>query len=228
MSDSAHSVRPHPTPFIVLEGVDGSGKSTQVELLAAWLREQGATVCVTREPGSTVLAERLRALILDPSIRCAPRAELLMLLAARAQHVTEVIAPALDAGEIVVSDRFSLSSFAYQGYGRGLPLQDICTTDAVATGGIIPAMTVFIDVPLDAGIARTIARGRGIGERQDRFEGEGRQFLQRVIEGYRQLAAADPCVHSVDGSGSVEEVQQAILRAVRPLVDPILAGGQNL
>jgi dTMP kinase len=190
-------------PFFVLEGVDGSGKSTQAHLLAEWYRAAGQPVLLTREPGGTALAERLRGLILDPAIACASRAELMMILAARAQHVAEVIAPAVQGGVTVISDRFSLSTLAYQGYGRGLPLDELRYADAVATGGCCPTLTVVLDIPLDTAFAR-------IGERQDRFEGEGRAFLQRVVEGYRTLGAQEPHVRIIDGAGPVDAVQQAI------------------
>jgi dTMP kinase len=192
--------------------VDGSGKTTQAQQLADWLRAQGRQVLLTREPGGTALAERLRGIVLDAAIPCAPRAELLLMLAARAQHVAEVIAPALAAGTVVISDRFSLSSLAYQGYGRGLPLEDIRQADAVARAGTVPTLTIVLALPL----AVTLSR---IGERQDRFEGEGRAFLQRVIDGYQQLAATDDGVCAVNGAETPEQVQAAL----RALVAPVLA-----
>jgi len=191
--------------FIVVEGIDGSGKSTQVGLLAEWLREAGYHVTLTREPGGTALAERLRALILDHTITCSPRAELLMLLAARAQHVAEVIGPALAAGGIVICDRFTLSSLAYQGAGRGLPEQEILAANATATGGVTPDLTIVLDVPL----ATTLGR---IGERQDRFEGEGKLFLTRVLAAYD--AATGPGVVHIPGDATVAEVQAAIRREI--------------
>lgn len=193
--------------FIVLEGVDGSGKSTQARLLAEWLRALGRSVVLTREPGGTPLGERLREIILDPEIPCAPRTELMLILAARAQHAAEVIGPALQGGAMVVSDRYTPSSLAYQGYGRGLPLDEIRAADAVATGGLHPDLTLVIDVPLEVVLER-------VGARADRFEGEGRAFLQRVIAGYRQLAAEDPTARHIDGTGSIEAVQQAIREVI--------------
>ena len=207
MSSPSNTAAPIQPGFIVLEGVDGSGKTTQAQLLAAWYQAAGYSVVLTREPGGTSLGERLRPIILDAKISCAARAELLLILAVRAQHVAEVIAPALQAGSIVISDRFSLSSLAYQGFGRGLPLEEIRAADAAATGGIHPNLTFLIDIPLETLLAR-------IGERTDRFEGEGREFLQRVITGYRQLAATDPTVHRIDGTASVEAVQQAIRQVI--------------
>jgi len=193
--------------FIVLEGVDGSGKTTQARLLTDWLRAQGVPVVLTREPGGTALGEELRGLILNPDVACSPRAELLMILAARAHHVATVILPALEAGAVVISDRYSLSSLAYQGFGRGLPLDEIRAADAVATGGVAPDLSLVIDIPL------SVLRQR-IGERQDRFEGEGQAFLQRVIDGYHALADDDPTVRLIDGTGDLEAVQQAVKRVV--------------
>ena len=189
--------------FVVLEGIDRSGKSTQARLLAEWLRASGRHTVLTREPGGTPLGERLREIILDPEIPCAPRTELMLILAARSQHAAEVIAPALQDGALVVSDRYTPSSLAYQGYGRGLPLDEIRAADAVATGGLRPDLTLVIDVPFDLVFERLEARA-------DRFEGEGRDFLQRVIAGYRRLAAEDPAVRLIDGTVSIEAVQQAI------------------
>lgn len=198
-------------PFIVFEGVDGCGKSTQAQLTANWLQQQGYTVMLTREPGGTALAEHVRGLLLDPSIPCSARAELLLMLAARAQHVDERILPAVQSGTTVISDRFALSSLAYQGYGRGLPLEDIRVANAVATAGLAPNVTLLIDVPLDGVLAR-------IGERQDRFEGEGREFLQRVIDGYHALARQDDLIWTIDGTGTIEDVQRAIREVLQPLL----------
>lgn len=203
-SDVIHSNRPL---FIVLEGVDGSGKTTQAQLLADWYREHGASVVITREPGGSVLGERLRTLILDPTLACAPRAELLLFMAARAQHVAEVIAPALRAGSVVICDRFVLSTLVYQGLVRGLPLDEVRGVNAVAVGTVHADITVLLDVPYELIHAR-------IGERQDRFEGEGRALLCRVIEGYRQLAAEDATVRVIDGRGEIAEVQQRLRRAL--------------
>jgi len=215
-SDTANSQR---ALFIALEGMDRSGKTTQAELLAEWLRERGRTVVLTREPGGTPLGERLRAIILDRSIDCAPRSELLLILAARAQHVAEVIQPALQAGSTVITDRFSLSSLAYQGFGRGLPLDEISAADAAATGGLRPDLTVVVDVSLKTVLAR-------IGEDPDRFEGEGREFLQRVITGYRRLAETEPATRLIDGMGTIPAVQQAIRHTISSDATP-QEGGDN-
>ena len=135
----------------------------------------------------------------------------------REEFAREYILPALQAGAMVVSDRFSLSSLAYQGYGRGLPLDEIRAADAAATGGVRPDLTLVIDVPLETVLAR-------VGERADRFEGEGREFLQRVISGYRRLAAEDPTVRLIDGRVTVEAVQQAIRHTMCSVATPDRGG----
>ncbi len=190
--------------FIALEGVDGSGKSSQAELLAAWYRARGARVLLTREPGGTPLGEHLRSSLLDPAMICSDRAELLMMLAARAQHVAERIRPALAEGQVVITDRFSLSSLAYQGYGRGLPLEEIRAADAVARAGLWPHLTLVIDVPLDTALER-------LGPQRDRIEGEGVAFLGRVIEGYRELARTDATIRLCDGRPPMAEIHRAII-----------------
>lgn len=194
-------------PFIVIEGVDGSGKTTQVRLLVEWLQTQGYSVILTREPGGTQLAEQLRKIILNPAIPCSDKSELMLLVAARAQHVVEVIIPACENGQLVLSDRFALSSLAYQGYGRGLPLDAIRQMNAIATNGIQPSITCILDISIDDLQLR-------IGERQDRFEGEGREFLLRVIEGYRTLAKTEPAVHLLDGTRAINEVQDALRQLI--------------
>jgi len=200
--------------FIAFEGVDGSGKTTQAQLLADWYQKHGVAVTLTREPGGTELGERLRAIVLDPTIACTPRAELLTLLAARAQHVAEVIAPALAAGQVVIVARFTLSTLVYQGYVRGLPVDEIQAANAVAVEGMHPDLTILVDVPFETIHTRISERNARIGERQDRFEGEGASLLRRVIDGYRYFAAADPTVRIIDGTGTIEQVQDTIRREV--------------
>ncbi len=210
MSDPSDATHPKRPLFLVLEGVDGSGKTTQAQLLADWYREQGASVVITREPGGSVLGERLRTIILDPSIACVPRAELLLFMAARAQHVAEVIAPALHSRSVVICDRFALSTLVYQGLVRGLPMDEVRAVNAVAVGGIHADITLLLDVPYELIHAR-------IGERQDRFEGEGSTLLRRVITGYRQLAEEDATVRIIDGRGAIADVQQRLRRELTNL-----------
>lgn len=190
--------------FIVLEGGEGVGKSTQAAALA---RHLGAVL--TREPGGTAVGEALRNLLLGPS-GPAPgaRAETLLMLAARAQHVAEVIEPALARGEDVVCDRYSGSTLAYQGYGRGLDLSELSQLDRWASGGRAPDLVILLDLPVES------ARRRRAGTPLDRIEGEGAEFLERVQAGFRELAAASAGRWKVvDASGDVAQVEAAV-RAV--------------
>ena len=191
--------------FIVLEGGEGVGKSTQAAALAHHL---GAVL--TREPGGTALGEALRALLLGSDCPApVARAETLMMLAARAQHVAEVIEPALARGQDVVCDRYSGSTLAYQGYGRGLDRDEIAGLDRWASGGRGPDLVVLLDMPVEG------ARQRRAGTTPDRIEGEGDDFLERVQAGFRALAAASPGRWKVvDASGGVEEVAAAVRAAV--------------
>ncbi len=193
--------------LLAFEGGEACGKTTQSALLADRL-----CGVLTREPGGTAMGERVRDLLLDTASGAIdPRAEVMLLAAARAQHVAEVVAPALAAGRHVVTDRYSHSSLAYQGYGRGLPLDDVRHLSDWATGGLWPDAVILLDLPPEVAEAR---RGH-----PDRFEAEGRAFHRRVEEGFRALAAADP-VHwrVVDGSGSVDEVAARVWASVAGLV----------
>jgi dTMP kinase len=190
--------------LIAIEGGDGTGKSTQASRLAAHL----GAVC-TREPGSTELGERVRQIVLHAAdINLDPRAEALLFAAARAQHVAEVIGPALAAGRVVVADRFIASSLAYQGFGRGLGLDEVRRLNEWATHGLWPDLTVLIDVPPDVAAAR-------FADERDRFEDAGHDFHRRVAGGYAALAAAEPDRWIVvDGSAGVDEVAARVRRAV--------------
>ena len=175
--------------FIVLEGIDGCGKTTQLQALRDWLPLSGlmppsARLIATREPGGTALGLALRQLLLHPpaTVQPAPTAELLLYAADRSQHVAEVIRPALDRGDWVLCDRFTGSTAAYQGYGRGLNLEMIRALEYIATGGLQPDLTLWLDVSLAESCRR-----RG-GELADRIEGEGLAFLGRVADGFRILA----------------------------------------
>lgn len=203
--------------FIVLEGGEAAGKSTQAALLAEYL---GAVL--TREPGGTAIGEALRRLLLGPALPVpAPRTEALLMLAARAQHVAEVIEPALARGADVVCDRYSGSTLAYQGYGRGLDLAALARLDQWATAGRRPDLVVLLDIPVEeARRRRASEQGQGQGQEQgqsqgDRFEGEGDAFRRRVREGFLALAAADSeCWRVVDASAPVQEVAAAVRAAV--------------
>jgi dTMP kinase len=182
--DAAIPPRPHPHPglFLALEGPDGGGKSTQAARLAAWLREQSFDVVACRDPGSTRVGDRLREIVLDrSSTHLALRAEMLIYSASRAQLVDEVIRPSLAAGRVVISDRFLLSTLVYQGVAGGLPIEDLWRIGQFAAAGLLPDLTVVLDVPLDA------ARGR-VGPARDRIEDRPGDYHDRVRAGYLDVA----------------------------------------
>lgn len=196
-----------PGRFIVLEGVEGAGKSTQVALLSAWLDEAGVEHVVAREPGGTAVGEAIRAVLLDrEDVEVPPITELLLLLAARAALVRDVVRPALAEGALVVADRYDLSTIAYQGYGRGIALDDVRRANAVATGGLRPDLYVVLDVSVREGRARQKAQGK----KADRMEREGVAFLERVRGGYLAASEADPAVRVLPGRGRPEEVAARI------------------
>ena len=178
-----------PGLFVVLEGIDGCGKSTQIERLRQWLPTSGlmpagTSLLTSREPGGTPLGQALRELLLHPPAAASPcsDAELLLYAADRAQHVAQVIRPALEAGDWVLCDRFTGSTVAYQGYGRGLPLERIAALEGFATGGLKPDLTLWLDLPLEESLRR-----RG-GRAADRIEASGHAFLERVAVGFATLA----------------------------------------
>lgn len=191
--------------FITLEGPEGAGKSTNREYLAERLRERGIEVQLTREPGGTPLAERIRELLLDPSDeKMAVDTELLLVFAARAQHIAEVIRPALERGAIVLCDRFTDATYAYQGGGRGLPVERIAQLESFVQGGLRPDLTLVFDLPVEIGLSRAAARGR-----LDRFEQEGRDFFEAVRNTYLGRARAEPTrYHIFDAAQSLAEVQR--------------------
>ncbi len=197
--------------FIVLEGGEGSGKSTQAGLLAARL---GAVL--THEPGGTEVGARIRAIVLDPGLGSPldPRAEALLMAADRAQHVAEVIAPALARGDDVVSDRFTGSTLAYQGFARGLDVDELARISAWATAGLEPDVVLLLDVPPEVAVPR-------MGGAPDRMESAGDDFHRRVAEGYRALALADPRRWVVvDGSGTVDAVAGRVADALAAVAAP--------
>lgn len=173
--------------FIAFEGIEGSGKTTHVNLLSDYLREKGHEVVTTREPGGTPVGEALRSVLLRKDLHVLPLTELLVFLASRAQHVEEVIRPALDKGSIVLCDRFIDASFAYQGYGRGIDLGIIETLNRLVTKGVRPNLTILLDCAVDIGLARKSADGN-----LDRFEKEDLSFHNRIRNAYLELAEDDP------------------------------------
>lgn len=201
-----------PGLFLAFEGVEGSGKTTQVARLADWLRERGIDVVVAREPGSTPLGERVRSTVLaDADVEVPAMSELFLMLAARAAFVQQVVVPGVRAGSVVIADRFELSTLAYQGQGRGIPLDQIRACNAVATGGIRPQATLLLD--LDA--AEGANRQRAAGKLPDRMEREDAAFHARVAAGYRSLAIGVEGVVHIDARAEPAEVHHRILEALR-------------
>ena len=202
--------------LIAIEGIDGSGKTSQIRLLAGDGESTGALV-VTSEPGSTTLGAQLRSLLLRPDLPpVAERSEALLMAADRAQHVAEVVAPALAAGRWVVTDRFSGSTLAYQGYGRGLDLEELKRLVSWATAGVTPDLNVLVDVPLD------VARARRRSGEDDRLESLDEAFHERVRRGYLALAEADPARWVVvDGVGDLLDVAERLRTAVVSRLGPL-------
>lgn len=198
--------------FITLEGPEGSGKSSQIGLLAEFLRAQGYDVLQTREPGGTRIGDQIRACLHDvANTEMTAVTEVLLYAASRAQHVDELIRPALQAGKVVLCDRFADSTIAYQGYGRGLNLDNLHTLTRIATGGLKPHLTLLLDIDVERGLAR---RTMG-GEEMNRLDLEAVSFHQRVRQGYHTLAAAEPGRWIiVDADRPVGEVQQDLGTAV--------------
>ncbi|MFC2973670.1 dTMP kinase [Azotobacter bryophylli] len=193
--------------FITLEGPEGAGKSTNREYLAERLREHGVDVVLTREPGGTPLAERIRALLLDPTAEpMATDTELLLVFAARAQHLAQVIRPALARGAVVLCDRFTDATYAYQGGGRGVSESRIAQLESFVQGDLRPDLTLVFDLPVEVGLARAAARGR-----LDRFEQEGRMFFEAVRQTYLHRAAREPVRYRVvDAAQPLDQVQRSL------------------
>lgn len=206
--------------FITFEGGEGCGKSTQVRRLKSELEKLGIRVLLTREPGGTALAEKIRTLLKDESEDPpCDRAELLLFLAARAQLTEKVIAPALASGVWVISDRFSDSTVAYQGYGRGLPLPLIRTANDFACGEIRPDMTVLLDIDPATAEARMRRREEDTATSADRIELAGDDFHRRLREGFDEIARSEPDrVKRVDAGGTPEEVQERIWKLLTPFL----------
>lgn len=200
--------------FFSLEGIDGSGKSTQIDMLIKTLESEGYEVVRLREPGGAKISEKIRELLLDSSFKgiMSDKAELLLYNAARAQVIAEIIKPALDAGKIVIADRFAWSTFAYQGYARGLGADLVQSLTEITCGGCFPELTVVLDISVERSRARTAKRG----ETPDRLESEKADFFERVRQGY--LAAArdySDCVSAIDADRAPEEVFADLLKLVR-------------
>jgi dTMP kinase len=189
--------------FLSFEGGDGAGKSTQIGLLSEALKRSGITRVVTREPGGTPLAEDIRQWVLHETVAINATTEALLIFAARAQHTAEVIEPALEAGKWVLCDRYTDASYAYQGGGRGVPFEVIESLEAIATGGLKPDLTFFLELSVEEGVRRTGRRSSV----QDRFEAQENEFKKRVRSAYQRIAAKDPHrVETLDGGKSKEDL----------------------
>lgn len=203
--------------FITFEGPDGSGKSTQARLLAERLRKEGHAVLETVEPGGTPIGQQIRRILLDPAnqeLRAVP--ELLLMFAARAQNVEQSILPALAEGKIVVSDRFTDSSIAYQGAGRGLGWETVLELDRIACRGLVPDLTLCIDIDSETGLARAHSRNRrNAGKREARIDEQAIEFHHKVRDAYHELARREPQrVRLIDGQGPQEEIAEKVWREV--------------
>lgn len=198
-----------------MEGPDGAGKTTQLKLLGRYLQEAGCEVVLTREPGGTPLAETIRKILLDPQSQdIDPMTEALLYAAARAQHVAEVIRPALTAGKIVLCDRFIDSSIVYQGGGRGLAQEDIMKINEIATGGLKPHLTILLDLEPEEAFKRLAQRTSKDSQELDRMEQESKVFYQKVREAYLALAQREERIKVVPAWGTIEEIQQRIIDLV--------------
>jgi dTMP kinase len=201
--------------FITFEGGEGTGKSTQIEMLAGHLRGQGLTVVVTREPGGTPVAEAVRAVLLDPSLAPDGLTELFLLEAARRDHVEHVIRPAVERGRVVLSDRFADSSTVYQGMVRGVGVERVVELNRIATGGLDPDVTVVLDFDHESGLQRARSRNAEGDGSESRLDDEPSAFHRRVREGFLQLAENEPeRVRVVSAEGPHEEVFARVLAAL--------------
>ena len=198
--------------FVSFEGGDGAGKSTQISLLSSCLKDVGISTVLRREPGGTRLSEEIRQWVLHRSDAIDPVTEALLIFAARAQHTAELIVPALQGGRWVLCDRYTDASYAYQGGGRGLPFEVIGSLEAIATRGLRPDLTIFLDLNVEEGVRRSSGRGN----HRDRFEAQELEFKHRVRSAYQEIAKDNPeRIKSVDASGSIDEVHAQVKSLMR-------------
>jgi len=204
--------------LVVFEGAEGAGKSTQLRLLADWLGARGRDVVAVREPGGTIIGDEIRRILLDPNADIVPRSEALLFMASRAQLVEREIRPALESGATVLLDRFFLSTYAYQGVGRGIPEADLRASNAIATQGLVPDLTLLLTMPVAAGLARAIDRGE-----RDRMERADLEFHERVARAFETFATREwqeehpecgPIV-LVDANGTQPAVFDRVLGTLR-------------
>ena len=209
--------------FITFEGPEGSGKSTQLRLLAARLRGAGKAVVETAEPGGTAIGMQIRRVLLDSkNHELRPTTELLLMFAARAQNVDELILPALSRGEIVLCDRFTDSSLVYQGAARGLGAEVVYEVDRIACRGLVPDLTIVIDIETELGLERARGRNRKAQDVETRLDEQAIGFHRKVRDAYLQLATDEPKrVKLIDGSRSEKEVADDVWKAMLPLIDSL-------
>ena len=204
--------------FITIEGTEGAGKSTSLYYIKDVLQQKGIDFITTREPGGTPIAEKIRELLLDKAnTALCDDAELLLMFAARAQHLNELIIPALQSGQWVISDRFTDATYAYQGGGRGLPWKKIAQLEQWVQGDLHPDATILLDIPVEQGMERVRSRGE-----TDRFEEEQMSFFSRIREAYLRLARENPQrYYIIDTRPAIEEVYQQLDRVLKKLVDHV-------
>lgn len=206
--------------FITFEGGEGVGKSTNIQFVSEWLQQQGIRTLITREPGGTEIAEKIRNDLLKAHHNedMSDLAELLLVFAARAQHLEKVIRPALTSGTWVLCDRFTDSTIAYQGYGRGLSKEVIASLKQLVQQGMEPDCTFLLEAPLELGMSRARGRAADAGEQVDRFETEKLEFFQRVQQGFTELAEQQPRFRRIDASQPLTQVQEAIAAQMEQLL----------
>lgn len=195
--------------FITFEGADGCGKTTQINLLKDYLENKGYSVLLTREPGGKGLGEKIREILLNYDGIVADRCESFLFLADRAQNIEVIIKPAIEKGQIVLCDRHTDSSVAYQGYGRGLDIEQIKTLNNLATGGMQPDLTLVFDIDVETSMKR-------VGNEKDRMESSGKEFFNRVRNGYLELAKNEPNrMKVVDSTVSIDEIHQEVIKIIK-------------
>jgi len=215
--------------FITFEGPDGSGKSTQSRMLADRLRKEGYAVLESVEPGGTPIGQQIRRILLDPANQeLTPTAELLLMFACRAQNVEEWILPALKAGKIVVSDRFTDSSIAYQGAGRGLGWETVLAVDRIACHGVVPDLTICVDIDTETGLARAHTRNRqNTDKREARIDEQAIEFHHKVREAYHELAKREPRrFRLIDGHATPEQIAAEVWSEVAGVIKNLTAHGR--
>jgi dTMP kinase len=214
--------RPYPGLFLSFEGTDGSGKSTQMRMLVERLRRDGFTVVENQEPGATHIGRQIRRILLDPAHQeMAGMTELLLMFASRAQAAAEIIRPALERGDIVVSDRFTDSTLAYQGEGRGIGFDTVLAAHKLALGDLLPDLTICMTIDVEIGLGRAHKRNSSSHAQDDeaRLDQQSLDFHHRVAEGYRKIACLEPPrFRLVEGAGEPDVVAQRVWREVEPVV----------